>query len=139
MAREDAARDVGAEVSRRFRIGIGAGQVLRRERVALRRVAPAASDVRLSLAKGGAVAGAAPARSRRRSAAVFVPPWRVCGDRRARSSLVVALAAARLSPRAVRTRGRLYYFAVLNVALALGVAAGLAGHSRPVWARTART
>jgi hypothetical protein len=35
--------------------------------------------------------------------------------------------------------GRLYYFAVLNVALALGVAAGLAGYARPAWARTARS
>ena len=35
VAREDAARDVAAEVSRRFRIGIGAGQVLRRETLAL--------------------------------------------------------------------------------------------------------
>ena len=32
VAREDAARDVAAEVARRVRIGIGAGQVLRRER-----------------------------------------------------------------------------------------------------------
>ena len=137
VAREDAARDVGAEVSRRFRIGIGGGQVLRREawlyagwsrplltfaflsRKAARWLAPLL-----------AIAAAA--------AAVFVPPWRVWGI----AALLLAfasLAAVRLTRHVSGSAGRLYYFAVLNVALALGVAAGLAGYSRPAWARTART
>ena len=50
---------------------------------------------------------------------------------------VLGLAIARLRPRLGGWAGRLYYFGVLNLALALGVAAGLAGYARPVWARTA--
>lgn len=137
VAREDAARDVGAEVSRRFRIGIGGGQVLRREAwlyAAWRR--PIVTFAFLSrkaarwLAPLLAIAAAI--------AAVFVAPWR--GWAIAALLLAVAsIAAARLSPHVSGPAGRLYYFAVLNVALALGVAAGLAGYSRPAWARTART
>jgi cellulose synthase/poly-beta-1,6-N-acetylglucosamine synthase-like glycosyltransferase len=137
VAREDAARDVGAEVSRRFRIGIGGGQVLRREAwlyAGWRR--PVLTFAFLSrkaarwLAPLLAIAAAV--------AAVFVPPWRVWGIA-ALGLALAALGAARLSPNASGRAGTLYYFAVLNVALALGVAAGLAGYSRPAWARTART
>ena len=137
VAREDAARDVGAEVSRRFRIGIGAGQVLRREpwlyagwRRPLLTFAFLSRKAARWLAPLLAIAAAV--------AAVFVPPWRVWGIA-ALGLALVALAAARLSPHVSGLAGRLYYFAVLNVALALGVAAGLAGYSRPAWARTART
>jgi hypothetical protein len=49
------------------------------------------------------------------------------------------LAVARLRPRLGGVVGKLYYFGVLNVALAFGVAAGLLGYSRPVWARTDRS
>ncbi len=52
---------------------------------------------------------------------------------------VLLLAVARAKPRLGGVAGRLYYFGVLNVALALGVAAGLAGYARPVWTRTARS
>ena len=137
VAREDAARDVGAEVSRRFRIGIGAGQVLRREawlyagwRRPLLTFAFLSRKAARWLAPLLALAAAA--------AAVFVPAWRMYGIA-ALALALVALTAARLSPHVSGRAGRLYYFAVLNVALALGVAAGLAGYSRPAWARTART
>ena len=52
--------------------------------------------------------------------------------------VVVAAASIPLSPRLTGWPGRLYYFAVMNLALAAGVVAGLAGHRRPVWDRTAR-
>ncbi len=137
VAREDAARDAAAEVSRRLRIGIGAGQVLRRElwlwNAAAHPVltlAFASRKVARWLAPLAALAGAA--------AALFVPGWRPAGA----SALGVAsllLLSARLRPALSGPLGRLYYFAVLNVALALGVAAGLLGYSRPFWARTARS
>jgi cellulose synthase/poly-beta-1,6-N-acetylglucosamine synthase-like glycosyltransferase len=137
VAREDAARDVAAEVSRRVRIGIGGGQVLRRETWLLNFGAhPALTLAFLSrkaarwLAPLAALAAA--------GAALFVPPWRVAAAG-ALGLCILALAAARLASRLTGIAGRLYYFAVLNVALALGVAAGLAGYSRPVWKRTARS
>ena len=137
VAREDAARDVGAEFSRRLRIGIGAGQVLRRERwlYASRRhplltlaflSRKAARWIAPVLALAAAVAALLSAPLRAAGAAVL-----------AAAALSVAVSRAR--PRVRGFAGRLYYFAVLNVALALGVAAGLAGYARPVWKRTARS
>jgi cellulose synthase/poly-beta-1,6-N-acetylglucosamine synthase-like glycosyltransferase len=136
VAREDAARDVGAEAARRFRIGIGAGQVLRRELWLYGWPShPALSLAFLSrktarwLAPVFLLAAAA--------AALFVPGLRGAGA----AVLAVAallLASARRRPALGGIAGRLYYFAVLNVALALGVSAGLAGYSRPAWSRTAR-
>lgn len=137
VAREDAARDVAAEASRRFRIGVGAGQVLRRERWLLDvRAHPALTLAYLSrkaarwLAPLLVILAAAAALSARES--------RVWG---AGVLTVGALLAAGslLRPRLSGIWGRLYYFAVLNVVLALGVAAGLLGYSRPVWTRTARS
>jgi len=137
VAREDSARDVGAEASRRFRIGIGAGQVLRREHWLLdasahptltlaylsRKVARWIAPLLALLAAVAALAG----RETR--------PWGA-----AALALVAVLAAALLLRPGLRgLKGRLYYFAVLNAALALGVAAGLLGYSRPVWTRTARS
>ncbi len=137
VAREDAAKDVAAEVRRRTRIGIGAGQVLRRElwlwnaakhpvltfafasRKAARWLAPLC-------ALGSAIA------------ALFVPEWRWAGVA-ALAVAALALAVARTRPALTGALGRLYYFVVLNVALALGVALGLFGHSRPFWTRTARS
>ena len=55
------------------------------------------------------------------------------------AAAALLLATARSRPGLGSGLGRLYYFAVLNVALALGVAAGLLGHSRPFWTRTARS
>ncbi len=134
VAREETGRDVAAEVARRFRIGEGAGRVLRQEtwlfnlrrhgllsvaflsRKAARWVAPV-----LALAAAGASLGA--------------PGLRPAGE------IVLAAAALLMLSVAARPRlpglpGRLYDFCVINIALAAGVVAGLAGHRRPVWRRT---
>ena len=137
VAREGTEGDTAAEFSRRFRIGVGAGQVLRQEtwlfnlrrhgllslvflsRKAARWIAPvlvlaaaaaALGDARLRLA--GAVLLAA---------AVLLP--------------LLALAGPRW-PRLPGFPGRLYYFCVINIALGAGVMAGLAGYRRPAWRRT---
>jgi cellulose synthase/poly-beta-1,6-N-acetylglucosamine synthase-like glycosyltransferase len=138
VAREDAARDVAAEASRRFRIGVGAGQVLRREgwlwdagahptltvafasRKAARWLAPLCGI----LAACAALASPTPAR------------W---GGAAALGLLAVLALGLRLRPGLRGLGGRLYYFAVLNAVLALGLAAGLLGYSRPAWTRTARS
>jgi len=136
VAREDAARDVAAEMRRRFRIGIGAGQVLRRETWLLN--ASRHPLLTLAFASRKAARWLAPlAGLLAATLALFSPALRVAG---AAVWIAVALAGAiaRSRPSLPGAVGRLYYFAVLNVALALGVAAGLAGYSRPVWARTAR-
>ena len=137
VAHEDAARDVAAEVSRRFRIGIGAGQVLRRERW----LYAAARHPLLSLAflSRKAARWLAPVAVLAAAlAALFSPALRTAGAV-GLAAAALLLAAARLRPRLRGGIGRLYYFAVLNLALALGVAAGLAGYARPVWTRTARS
>ncbi len=137
VAREDAAKDVAAEVSRRLRIGIGAGQVLRRELWLWNFAAHPA--LTLAYASRKAARWLAPLASLcAAGAALAVPAWRAAG------ACILGLAAllllsARLKPALPGVAGRLYYFAVLNVALALGVAAGLLGHSRPFWTRTARS
>jgi cellulose synthase/poly-beta-1,6-N-acetylglucosamine synthase-like glycosyltransferase len=136
VAREKSARDVRAEMPRRFRIGIGAGQVLRRETwlfAVWRR--PALSFAFLSrkaarwLAPVLALAAAA--------AGLFVPWLRgLCA-----AALVFAalcLAAARGRPQLEGLPGKLYYFVVMNLALSAGVIAGLFGYSRPAWKPTAR-
>jgi len=136
VAREDAARNVASEMRRRFRIGIGAGQVLRRERWLL--AAPRHPLLTLAFVSRKAARWLAPLflliaatlalfspSLRPEGAAVWIAAGLACALAWARSSLPGAA-------------GRLYYFGVLNVALALGVAAGLAGYSRPVWTRTAR-
>jgi cellulose synthase/poly-beta-1,6-N-acetylglucosamine synthase-like glycosyltransferase len=134
VALEPSGTDVAAEVSRRFRIGAGAGRVLREEswlwnlgrhrllsiafisRKAARWIAPvfalaaavmALADARLRLAGGLILAAAA-----------------------------LAILSARARPRLRGLPGRLYYFCVINVALAAGVVAGLAGYRRPAWRRT---
>jgi cellulose synthase/poly-beta-1,6-N-acetylglucosamine synthase-like glycosyltransferase len=137
VAREAAARTVAAEASRRFRIGIGAGQVLRRERwlwnfrrrrlLAVsffsRKVARWLAPLLLILAA---------------AAALGSPSLRIAG-----AALLAACALAVLSlPLGLPSRGpagRLYYFAVINLALASGVAAGLVGYRRPVWKPVARS
>jgi cellulose synthase/poly-beta-1,6-N-acetylglucosamine synthase-like glycosyltransferase len=136
VAREHAARDVFAEMPRRFRIGVGAGQVLRREtwllaawrrplltlvfvsRKAARWLAPV-------LALFAVLAGvASPA----------LAPWSLA----ALAVLAVCVAAARLRPQLTGLLGRLYYFAVMNLALSAGVLAGLIGYSRAAWKPTGR-
>jgi len=136
VAREDAARDAGAEAARRFRIGIGAGQVLRRERwLWFARSRPRLSFAFLSRKAArwlAPLAGLAAA-----LAALGSPALRPAGAA-VLALAALLLAAARWTPRGGGSVGRLYYFGVINVALALGVAAGLAGYARPVWTRTAR-
>jgi len=136
-AREDAARDVRAEVSRRFRIGVGGGQVLRRERWLY--AAPRHGLLTLAFLSRKAARWLAPLLALlAAAAALLAPPLRAAGAA-ALAVALLALVAARFRPRLRGPFGRLYYFGVLNVALALGVAAGLAGYARPVWTRTARS
>ena len=136
VAREDAARDVAAEVARRFRIGIGAGQVLRRELWLW--VWPRHPRLTLAFLSRKAARWLAPVLALAAAvAALFVPGWRVAGAV-ALAAATLLFASARLRPALGGIAGRLYYFAVLNVALALGVSAGLAGYARPAWGRTAR-
>ncbi len=136
VARERAAPDVAAEASRRIRIGIGAGQVLRRERWLFdSRRRPFLAPVFLSrkaarwlapVAALAALAFALFSRSLRPAAAVLG------------AALLLLAASARLRPRLTGLPGRLYYFGVINLALAVGVVAGLAGYRRPAWKRTER-
>ena len=136
IAREVVPTDVAAEASRRFRIGIGAGEVLRAEpwlwnfrrrpllsfafvsRKAARWLAP--------LAAIGALACSLAVPSLR--------PWAAA----ALSALGFLAASVRLRPRPSGWAGRLYYFGVINLAIAAGVIAGLAGYRRPAWKRTPR-
>jgi cellulose synthase/poly-beta-1,6-N-acetylglucosamine synthase-like glycosyltransferase len=136
VAREEAARDVLSEMRRRFRIGIGAGQVLRRERWLF--AAWKHPTLTLAYASRKAARWLAPLAGLCAAAiAVFSPALFPAGAIvLGGAALAWALALSR--PRLSGAAGRLYYFAVLNLALALGVAAGLVGYSRPVWARTAR-
>jgi cellulose synthase/poly-beta-1,6-N-acetylglucosamine synthase-like glycosyltransferase len=136
VAREDAARDVAAEMRRRFRIGIGAGQVLRRETWLLN--AGRHPLLTLAFASRKAARWLAPlAGLLAATLAFFSPAFRAAGAA-VWITVAVACALAWTRARLPGAVGRLYYFAVLNVALALGVAAGLSGYSRPVWARTQR-
>jgi cellulose synthase/poly-beta-1,6-N-acetylglucosamine synthase-like glycosyltransferase len=136
VARESTAPDVAAEARRRLRIGVGAGGLLRRERrlfdfrarplLALafvsRKAARWLAPVFGLLAVGAGLA--APAlRPYAASAAVAV---------------ALVLASIPLRPSVTGWPGRLYYFFVMNLALAAGVVAGLFGHRRPAWDRTAR-
>jgi cellulose synthase/poly-beta-1,6-N-acetylglucosamine synthase-like glycosyltransferase len=136
VARERLSTDVAAEASRRLRIGIGAGGVLLREReifdlrgrpllsLALlsrkvaRWLAPVVFLASIALALFSAAL---------RPAALLL-------------AVGVAMLATSLSlrPRLSGWPGRLYYFGVINLALAAGVVAGLVGYRRPAWPRTAR-
>jgi cellulose synthase/poly-beta-1,6-N-acetylglucosamine synthase-like glycosyltransferase len=136
VARERTARDVRAEMPRRFRIGVGAGQVLRRETwlyAAWRQ--PALSLAFLSrklarwLAPVFALAAAAAG-----LASPALAPW--CAA--ALGLAALCLAAARWRPRLGGLAGRFYYFVLMNLALSAGVIAGLFGYSRPAWKPTAR-
>ena len=137
LAREDAARGVGAEVRRRTRIGIGAGQVLRRDLWLWNAARHPA--LTFAFASRKAARWLAPLFALLAAFAALAVP----GCRTAGAAALAAAAAALLLARARFTLpgaiGRLYYFVVLNVALALGVALGLIGHSRPFWTRTARS
>ena len=136
VAREVLPSDVSAEASRRFRIGIGAGEVLRQEswlwnfrsrpllalaffsRKAARWLAPVVAFGALLCALG-------------------VPDLRR-GAIAVLAALAILAASVRLRLRPRGWPGRLYYFGVINLALAAGVIAGLAGYRRPAWKRTPR-
>jgi cellulose synthase/poly-beta-1,6-N-acetylglucosamine synthase-like glycosyltransferase len=136
VAREGAARDALAEMGRRFRIGVGAGQVLRRERwlwnpagrgrLTLAFLSRKVARWLAPVAGLGAVA-----------AACFSEQLRPVGLALAAALSLLALSAL-LRPRPAGLLGRLYYFGVINLALAVGMLAGLFGYSRPVWKPVAR-
>ena len=136
IAREVVPPDVAAEAARRFRIGIGAGEVLRTEpwlwnfrrrpllafafvsRKAARWLAPLAAIGALACGLGVA----------------SLRPW-AAGALFALGLLAVSV-RLRLQPSG--WAGRLYYFGVINLAIAAGVIAGLVGYRRPAWKRTPR-
>lgn len=136
VAREHAARDVLAEMPRRFRIGVGAGQVLCREMwlfAAWRRPLLTLAFVSRKAARWLApvlgllavVAGVV---------SPVLAPWSVA----AMAAVAVCGAAARSRLRLTGLAGRLYYFAMMNLALSAGVLAGLVGYSRAAWKPTGR-
>lgn len=136
VAVEVAAGQVSEELSRRFRIGVGAGRVLREEiwlfdflrrpRLAFvfvsRKAARWLAPLLLLLASLAALGS----RSLSLAGVILL------------AAALAALAAAHLRPRISGAVGRLYYFGVMNLALAAGVAAGLLGMSRAAWRRTSR-
>jgi hypothetical protein len=136
VARERTARDVRAEMPRRFRIGVGAGQVLRRETwlyAAWRRPALSLAFLSRKLARWLAPVFALAATAAG-LASPALAPW--CAA--ALGLAALCLAAARGRPRLGGLAGRFYYFVLMNLALSAGVIAGLFGYSRPAWKPTAR-
>jgi cellulose synthase/poly-beta-1,6-N-acetylglucosamine synthase-like glycosyltransferase len=136
VAREAAAPDARAEMNRRFRIGVGAGQVLRRElwlwnvaRHPLLSFAYLSRKVARWLAPVAALAACV--------TACASPALRPVGIALLGSALLLVLSCL-ARPRPVGLPGRLYYFGVMNLALAAGVIAGLLGYRRPVWKPAAR-
>lgn len=136
VARERTAPDVAAEARRRLRIGIGAGGLLWRER----RLWTLRKRPLLALAffSRKAARWLAPVFGLAAIGAGLAAP----GLRTAAATVAIAVlalfASIPLSPRLVGWPGRLYYFVVMNLALAAGVVAGLFGVRRAVWDRTAR-
>ncbi len=133
VAREPSGPDVAAEVSRRFRIGVGAGRVLREElwlwnarRHRLLSVVFFSRKAARWIAPVLALAAAA--------LALADPRLRLAGGLLLAAALL-ALLLVRARPRLPGLPGRLYYFCVINVALAAGVVAGLAGYRREAWRR----
>jgi len=135
VAREDAASTVAAEARRRVRIGIGAGQVLRREAWLF---SPGDHPLlTLAYASRKAARWLAPLLGLVAAAASLATPFRVVGAAALALAAILAVSAP-LARRAAGPAGRLYYFAVLNLALAAGVVAGLCGARRAAWTRTER-
>ncbi len=136
VAREIAPADVAVEASRRFRIGLGAAEVLREEaglwnfrRHRLLSLAFVSRKAARWLAPLFAIAALA--------CALAVPSLRPWAAAVLAAGILLA-ASVRLSLRPRGWTGRLYYFGVINLALAAGVIAGLTGYRRPAWKRTPR-
>lgn len=136
IAREAAPSDVAAETSRRFRIGIGAGEVLRddawlwnfrrRPLLALAFVSRKAARWLAPIAAIAAIAIALAVPALRPAAAAVV------------AAFALLAVSVQVRPHSAGWGRRLYYFGVINLALAAGVIAGLAGYRRPAWKRTPR-
>lgn len=136
VAFESIATDVLSEASRRLRIGIGAGTVLRRERWLFDfRARPLFA---LAFFSRKAARWVAPVVGLLAVAAGLASPVLRPAATVAALAIVLVVASIPLGLRPTGWPGRLYYFFVMNLALAAGVVAGLAGHRRPVWERTAR-
>jgi cellulose synthase/poly-beta-1,6-N-acetylglucosamine synthase-like glycosyltransferase len=136
VAREPLPRDVRDELSRRFRIGVGGGQVLRAEPWLWSARRPLLAFVFFSRKAARWIAPVAALLSA--LAAAASPALRLAGL----AALALAaflLLGARAGIRLPGALGRIYYFAVINLAVAAGVAAGLFGYRRPAWKRTGRT
>jgi cellulose synthase/poly-beta-1,6-N-acetylglucosamine synthase-like glycosyltransferase len=121
VAFEPAGRTVRAEASRRFRIGVGAGQVLRRERWLWN--VPRHPTLSLIFFSRKVCRWLAPVIFLAGIAFALASP-----DLRLAAGLGIA-AAATVSSLARRP----YYFGVINLSLAAGVVAGFFGYSRPAW------
>ena len=136
IAREAAPSDVSAEASRRFRIGIGAGEVLRddawlwnfrrRPLLALAFASRKAARWLAPIAALLALAGALAVPALRPAAAAVL------------AAFALLAVSVQVRPHSAGWAHRLYYFGVINLALAAGVIAGLAGYRRPAWERTPR-
>lgn len=131
VAREEASGDVRREMARRFRIGVGAGQVLLRElwlwafwRHPLITLAYFSRKVARWLAPVMALVAVA--------AACVSTDLRGAGAVVAAAAILLALSSL-ARPHLRGLPGRLYYFAVINLALSAGVVAGLAGLRRAIW------
>ena len=133
VALEETGRDAAAEVARRFRIGAGAGLILRQEtwlfnlrRHGLLSFAFFSRKAARWLAPVLALASAV--------AALGDPGLRPFGAT-ALTGAALLMLSVRARPRVPGLAGRLYDFCVINIALAAGVVAGLAGYRRPAWRR----
>ena len=147
VAREDAARDVTARGRRGgFGSGSARGRCCARERWLVDAAAHPPAHAGVPLAQGGPLAGAA-RRAAGRRAALAAPLDAAAGRGRAGARGRPRRWPASAPEPARSGAGRLYYFAVLNVALAAGVAAGLCsatavrsgrGPPAPEWRASAR-
>jgi len=133
VAREETGQDVSVEFARRFRIGAGAAQVVKRE------------TWLFNLRRHGLLSFAFLSRKAARwlspvlvlaaaVAALWDPRARPAGAILLAAALLVVLSAA-ARPRLPGIAGKLYYFGVINLALSAGFVAGLAGYRRPAWRR----
>jgi Glycosyl transferase family 2 len=134
VARENIGSDVLAEAARRLRIGIGAGGVLRQAGL----LASTQPHLALAFFSRKVARWLAPVFALTAVVlGIFSPALRPVAIAVA-GALVLLVASLALRPRLSGWPGRLYYFGVMNLALAAGVLAGLAGYRRPAWQRTAR-